>query len=88
VRLLQAGTGAILMGIIISAADRAAPSGIIPVLLRLQCDDATGFFCHGVAKFEHQDGYIGAHAAAMKAGWLERQSSQGRLWLCPECSGK
>ena len=29
--------------------------------------------------------YAANHAAAMKAGWLERDS---RWWLCPGCSGK
>ena len=33
-------------------------------------------------------GYVEAHGAAMRAGWLERQAPSGRLWLCPACSGK
>lgn len=39
-------------------------------------------------RFTHADGYIGSHALAMAAGWLERQTPEGRLWLCPACSGK
>ena len=76
------------MGIIIMA---APPYGHVPpiaVEIRLECDAATGFFCRGFETFQHEDGYIGAHAAAMKAGWLERGAPQGRLWLCPGCSGK
>ncbi|MHB8272704.1 hypothetical protein [Bradyrhizobium sp.] len=76
------------MGVIISAADRPTSYGIVPVLLRLECDARTGFFCRGRENFEHPDGYIGAHADAMAAGWLERNGPQGRIWLCGACSGK
>lgn len=77
------------MGIIISAlTQHPAPSCPGPVRITLECDAATEMFCRGVAHFEHADGFVGAHALAMAGGWLERNSSQGRLWLCPECSGK
>jgi hypothetical protein len=56
--------------------------------LLLECDAATEFFCRGFARFDDPDGFIGAHRAAMAAGWLERQAPSGRLWLCPACSGK
>lgn len=56
-------------------------------LVTLECDVRTEFFCRGFETFEHVDSF-GAHADAMRAGWLERQTSQGRKWLCPACSGK
>lgn len=59
------------------------------IVVTLECDsDAREMFCRGFETFESLDGFIGCHAAAMKAGWLERQSTQGRQWLCPTCSGK
>jgi hypothetical protein len=77
------------MGIIIGGmTETREPPYPIGVRVTLECDAATEFFCRGFAHFEHADGFVGAHAMAMSAGWLERQSSQGRLWLCPECSGK
>jgi len=75
------------MGIIIAVTGRS-PTPPIGVSVTLECDEATAFFCRGFEVFEHEDGFIGAHAAAMKAGWLERQSPRGRLWICPRCSGK
>jgi hypothetical protein len=78
-----------VMGIIISS-DLSIEGGMfpLPIKIELECDAATGFFCRGVASFSSPEGYVGAHSAAMAAGWLERQAPQGRLWLCPECSGK
>jgi hypothetical protein len=78
-----------VMGIIISS-DQSIERGMfpLPIKIELQCDVADQMFCRGVASFTHADGFVGAHAAAMAAGWLERQAPQGRLWLCPECSGK
>lgn len=77
------------MGIIIRAAGRPASIGDpIPILVELECDEASGMFCRGIETFTDKAGYVGCHAAAMARGWLERQSSQGRLWLCPQCSGK
>lgn len=70
------------MGIAITA--DAKQTGITVVL---GCDDASQMFCRGFQSFI-SPGYIEAHAEAMKAGWLERQTSQGRQWLCPTCSGK
>lgn len=77
------------MGISIEAAGdidyKPTPLGVI---VTLECDETSEFFCRGFDRFEHPDGYVGAHAQAMKAGWLERQTSQGRKWICPRCSGK
>lgn len=70
----------------IRAVDALAP---VPrrTILELRCDVVHGLFPPPVAIF-NQGGFVENHAAAMRAGWLERQGSQGRLWLCPECSGK
>jgi len=67
---------------------RIVSDGVERMRLTLYCDAASAMFCRGFESFEHPDGFIGAHAVAMANGWLERQTSQGRLWLCPECSGK
>lgn len=73
------------MGITITAVRKTVPRG---VSVFLECDEVESIFCRGFATFEDDDGYVGAHKAAMKAGWLERQSPRGRLWICPACSGK
>ena len=75
------------MGILIepARADGSPPYG---VRVTLECDSRKDFFCRGFETFEYDDGFIGAHADAMRAGWLERQTGQGREWLCPRCSGK
>lgn len=73
------------MGIIIAAIRKTPPCG---VSVTLECDQPEEIFCRGFEVFQHDDGYIGAHAAAMDAGWLERQSPRGRMWICPACSGK
>lgn len=61
------------------------PSGPIPrrVVLELTCDGDHGLFPPTVARFE-QVGFMAQHAAAMKAGWLDRNESV----LGPCCSGK
>jgi hypothetical protein len=74
------------MGIAIGCDETAGIPRAVSVVLT--CDLATEFFCRGSERFSSDDGFIGAHAAAMAAGWLERQVSQGRQWLCPACSGK
>jgi hypothetical protein len=78
-----------MMGIIISS-DRSIDGGMfpLPIKIELQCDEPTAMFCHGREAFTDPCGFIGAHSAAMAKGWLERQAPQGRLWFCPECSGK
>lgn len=58
------------------------------VTVTLSCDSAVDIFCRGFEDFTSQDGFVGAHSLAMTKGWLERQGPQGRIWLCPACSGK
>lgn len=77
------------MGIIIHViVDRAQSSASTPIEMVLKCDVASEMFCRGFEKFTGDAGFIGCHAAAIAKGWLERQGPRGRLWLCPECSGK
>lgn len=59
----------------------AASSYPVPMLLRLVCD------VDGRDQ-DFEGGHIEAFAAAMRAGWKETQSSNGRRFLCPACSGK
>jgi hypothetical protein len=76
------------MGIIIEA---AGPNKHPPydVRVTLKCDEPErSLLCNGSDSFTDGNGYIGCHAKAMDAGWLERQHAQGRLWICPSCSGK
>jgi hypothetical protein len=75
------------MGIIITAID-SNPHPPYGIRVDLECESAGDMFCRGVERFENENGYIGCHAMAMDAGWLERQTPQGRIWLCPRCSGK
>lgn len=51
------------------------------------CDATTGFFCRGFKVVEGVS-YQEAHHEAIAEGWLERNASNGRVWLCPDCSGK
>ena len=59
-----------------------------PVVLQLDCDARSSELCCGAEVFLHPDGYIGQHRLAMEAGWLDRAGPNGRMWLCPKCSGK
>jgi hypothetical protein len=76
------------MGIIITSSSKKRTEPPFGVVVILECDAVTEFFCRGYEQFEHEDGFAGAHQAAMEAGWLERQGPRGREWLCPTCSGK
>lgn len=76
------------MGITIEATKPLGHVPPIPVQVQLECDAVEEFFCRGFEVFTSDDGYIGAHHLAMTAGWLERNGPQGRVWLCPVCSGK
>lgn len=77
------------MGIIIRGAEPFGHVPPIPVEITLECDEATAMFCRGFATFQSPEGFVGAHSQAMAAGWLERNGgARGRIWLCPECSGK
>lgn len=66
------------------------PSNFIeaPIIVTLRCDAATSQLCLEGESFMHPDGFVGCHVDAMTAGWLERHTPKGRLWLCPRCSGK
>lgn len=80
--------GELAVGIVIRCAARsrdAVPP--YPIAVDLTCDEPKGMFCIN-GTFQHPDGFIAIHAAAIKAGWLERYADRGRLWLCPACSGK
>lgn len=76
------------MGISIKAGPYEGSAAPATIILTLQCDSAEDMFCRGFTSYQHEDGFPGAHSAAMRDGWLERQSANGRLWLCPRCSGK
>lgn len=63
------------------------------MILHLACDMPR---CHEHGRFvaeceETGRGFVELHAEAMAAGWLERFNTrppEGRLFLCPSCSGK
>jgi len=73
------------MGLTITA-DGAAP---LPraVTLTLTCDAPTGLFRPAVARFTGA-WFPDLHHAAMAAGWRETFDARGRVFLCPDCSGK
>jgi hypothetical protein len=72
------------LGIKISAHGKRIPKKIT---LELICDAD-----HGSEEvyevFEQEGGYITQYAAAMKAGWKETRTDDGRQFVCPLCSGK
>ena len=80
------------MGLIIKVAGALVVGDVatapVPIEVILECDRPVAFFCSGIGVFKSEAGFVGCHEKAMKAGWLERNSPQGRLWICPECSGK
>jgi hypothetical protein len=51
--------------------------------LTLECDLPRDFFCRGFEEFDH-GGYFENARAATAAGWLERQTSIGPIFLCPK----
>jgi hypothetical protein len=62
-----------------------------PCALELSCDVEGGLFLFPTttARFASPEGFIVQHRDAMAAGWLERDGgARGRIWVCPECSGK
>jgi hypothetical protein len=73
------------MGITIEAIVGGEPHPPYRVRVDLACEAP---LCTRREAFEHYNGYVGCHALAMTAGWLERQTPQGRIWFCPRCSGK
>lgn len=70
------------MGISISVPEPDLEVACRIISVEIECS------CGVRQRFTNPDGYVGSHAAAMQAGWLERQTPEGRLWLCPACSGK
>lgn len=77
------------MGLVIKTLRDAGPYPR-PTVLILSCDgDPSDHGLFGdTATFVDPDGFIAHHQMAMRAGWMERQDSRGRLWLGPCCSGK
>jgi len=74
-----------MMGISVAIENAAYPH----ITLTLECDaDPKVMFCRGFETFNDAEGFISCHKAAMAHGWLERNTSKGRIWLCPACSGK
>lgn len=57
------------------------------VILELTCDGDHGLL-PVLECFVHEDGTIEQYSAAMRAGWKEHNNSHGRLFFCPQCSGK
>lgn len=56
------------------------------ITVTLECESMADIFCRGSEQFQDAGGYVAIHGKAMDAGWLERQSDQGRQWVCPRCS--
>lgn len=73
------------MGISISIDESTPPPRF--AIIELECDVRRDILCRGVARYE-TTGFVAAHGIAMLEGWLERQAPEGRIWLCPACSGK
>jgi hypothetical protein len=63
---------------------------LVDIKVTLICEGGhvPNLLCIGNAEFIYPGGFIEAHHEAIKAGWLERETENGRTWVCPECSGK
>lgn len=74
------------MGLMIEA-DESTPYPYATTLT-LTCDgDQHGLF--GLTgTFQHAEGFMAEYRLAMNAGWKDTQGPQGRIFLCPACSGK
>lgn len=59
----------------------------VPIVLTLTCDGDHGLF-PVIQEFRNEEGYMREYQAAMNAGWKDAQRSEGRVFLCPSCSGK
>ena len=60
-----------------------------PTVLELTCDGDHGLLPALSQRFDHPDGFVRQHAAAMQAGWRETfEQERGRVFLGPCCSGK
>ena len=66
--------------------DSPAIPGLIA--LELECDAQRGMFPCTVKQTFNEGHYLANIRKATAKGWLERQESSGRLFLCPACSGK
>lgn len=76
------------MGLTLSAS-REGPPWPVPTFIALVCDGQHGLFPPERAIFDCEPWFPAAHTAAMRAGWKETYSADGRpLWLGPCCSGK
>ena len=63
------------------------PPWPVPTFIRLSCDGGT-LLCAS-AEFDCDPWFPAAHSAAMRAGWKETYTKDGRpVWLGPCCSGK
>jgi hypothetical protein len=59
-----------------------------PLKITFECDARVEMFCHKTLIVADACSYVEAHHMAIGIRWLERNASNGRVWLCPECSGK
>jgi len=59
-----------------------------PLKITFECDARLSLLCRRDMPLSHSASYQEAHHTAIALGWLERNASNGRVWLCPECSGK
>ena len=57
-------------------------------ILELICDGDHGLLPAPAECFVHEGGAVEQYAEAMRAGWKEHNNSHGRLFFCPQCSGK
>jgi DNA-directed RNA polymerase subunit RPC12/RpoP len=76
------------VGISISIFEGEIPRFPFEIKVTLKCDDGSQLFCRDSATLQSSEGFIGCHRMFMSMGWLERNTSAGRLWLCPTCSMK
>lgn len=75
------------MGIKVFCSDETAPYPR-PTVLELTCDSGLGGLFGCTPQSFTGGGFIEQYAAAMRAGWLDRHTIDGRFFLCPSCSGK
>jgi hypothetical protein len=78
------------MGLLVMTADAPLIDPPYPrsTMLILTCDGGECGLFPTSAEFVHPQGYIAQYRAAMNAGWKDTQGPQGRIFLCPACSGK
>jgi hypothetical protein len=59
-----------------------------PLKITLECDARLTLLCRGAEIFSGIGGFQHMNHEAMRTGWMESNVSNGRSWICPECSGK